>query len=653
MPAPNQLPLQWRTISLTREAVKPDERSVEVVASTEEAIVDRWWGREQLVHQEGSIIMDRAQSPNGIPCLWGHDMYSMDSLLGRCRDFRLDTTGKCTRTTLGFDTSEEADKALQKIKDGSLCDVSIGYRVHEVSVVNPGKPDELYRVTRWEPMEVSLCSVPADPKAGVGRSAEPEYSVRSLATESPVTTPQAAQTAIPTTTQATTRSAHQEVRMDPVIQAGETANITNVTKLTQDTLAGERQRVAEITAMADKFQVTADKRAEWIGQGASVDQVRKEIMDGFRASALPVPAPTSNLLGLSAKEKSRYNLGAGLRALVSKDFRDAGFEREVSDGIAQKLGRATGGLFVPSDFQIKTRAANTMNTGTVGQGKELVFPEYMGFIDLLRNEAKTLALGARLLPGLQGTPNWVKQTSGSTFYWLGENPGADVTDSKIGMDVVVASPKTAKSMLTYTRQQMLQGIENIEALISADILQVDALAIDGAALVGTGSNSQPTGLLNTAGIGAKALGVAGGIPDGKTMSALRTIVKKANALGLGAGGYLSTPDIEDLLMNTPKLANQIAMPVWGEDGKVNGFRAESTNQMPSNLTKGASVGLCHAILFGIWQELFVLEWGALEITADPYTLSGQDVVRISTSHLLDIFVRRPAAFAACKDALLA
>jgi len=41
----------------------------------------------------------------------------------------------------------------------------------------------------------------------------------------------------------------------------------------------------------------------------------------------------------------------------------------------------------------------------------------------------------------------------------------------------------------------------------------------------------------------------------------------------------------------------------------------------------------------------------LELITDPYTKADQAVVNITASHLLDIFVRRPQAFAAVKDAL--
>ena len=314
------------------------------------------------------------------------------------------------------------------------------------------------------------------------------------------------------------------------------------------------------------------------------------------------------------------------------------------------MGRQTGGLLIPVDMQIKRgRAANTQFTGSPAQGGNLVFPEYMGYIELLKNAAVVLQMGARLVTGLQGTPTWVRQTGQSSIFWINENPPADVQDSKLTWDTVISTPKTAKSLLSYTRQQVLQSIESFEPLVQQDLLENDALAVDTAALIGSGNDYQPLGLLNTPNIQALGLGANGRKPTYADITKLKTLVKKANAMNLGAGGYLTTPDIQNLLENTPKLSNTIAQAVW-ENNSLAGYPALGANQVPSNLAKGTAEN-CHALIFGIWSEMFILEWGALEMVVDPYTQSARDVVRVTTSHLLDVFVRRPQAFAAIKDAL--
>lgn len=65
------------------------------------------------------------------------------------------------------------------IRDGVLGNVSVGYAIHERQLVKASDngPDE-YRVTRWEPMEISFVDIPADPSVGVGRASSHEVVTR-------------------------------------------------------------------------------------------------------------------------------------------------------------------------------------------------------------------------------------------------------------------------------------------------------------------------------------------------------------------------------------------------------------------------------------------------------------------------------------------
>lgn len=58
------------------------------------------------------------------------------------------------------------------MKDGIRRNVSVGYMIHKATLVETREDQEIYRVTDWEPHEVSLVSVPADASVGVGRAME-------------------------------------------------------------------------------------------------------------------------------------------------------------------------------------------------------------------------------------------------------------------------------------------------------------------------------------------------------------------------------------------------------------------------------------------------------------------------------------------------
>ena len=72
-----------------------------------------------------------------------------------------------------FGRSAKAEEIFQDVIDGIRSNVSVGYQIDEVVLEKEEKDKaSIYRVTRWEPYEISLVSVPADINVGVGRNEE-------------------------------------------------------------------------------------------------------------------------------------------------------------------------------------------------------------------------------------------------------------------------------------------------------------------------------------------------------------------------------------------------------------------------------------------------------------------------------------------------
>jgi len=243
-----------------------------------------------------------------------------------------------------------------------------------------------------------------------------------------------------------------------------------------------------------------------------------------------------------------------------------------------------------------------------------------------------------------------RATGGATAYWVAET-GAP-TESQQAFDQVALSPKTVGAFTDISRKLLLQSSIDVEGFVRNDLATVLALAIDLAGINGSGASNQPTGILNTAGIGSVAGGTNGLAPTYQNMIDLETAVALANA-DVGAMGYLTNAKVRGKLKSTQKVATYGDDFVWGEDGAVNGYAATVSNQVPSNLTKGTSTGVCSAILFGNFADLIIGQWGALDLTVDPYTGSTSGTVRVVALQDVDIAVRHAESFAAMKDALTA
>lgn len=270
------------------------------------------------------------------------------------------------------------------------------------------------------------------------------------------------------------------------------------------------------------------------------------------------------------------------------------------------------------------------------------------FITLLRNKMVVNQMGARMLSGLAGNVAIPRMTGGATAYWVAENSAP--TESQQAFDQVSLTPKTVGAFTDVARRLLLQSSIDVESLVRSDLAAVLALAIDLAAINGSGSSNQPRGIINTSGIGSVAGGTNGAQPTFSNMVDLESAVANANA-DIGTLAYLTNAKIRGRLKQTQRFASTDGVGVWTEQNSVNGYTAYASNQVPSTLTKGTSSGVCSAILFGNWADLIVGMWGGLDLMVDPYTGSTAGTVRVVALQDVDVAIRHPESFAAMLDAL--
>ena len=246
----------------TIDHVDTDSRSVELSFSSETPY-GRWFGDEILCHDEECINLERFNNGLGT-VLFNHDR---DAVVGHIEKVWLeDNRGKAL---VRFDTDEQSETIFQKVQSGTLQGVSVGYAIYRYEVLededtkstNGRFNGPAYVVTDWEPLEISIVSVPADATVGVGRSAEEIHT--SIDTQEE--TKRMDEKAIVTT---------EEVKSTPV-ETGITQEDL------QKAMEQERKRTSEITALFRDFDVEGADEA--IVMGVSVDEARAMVMDQLRA----------------------------------------------------------------------------------------------------------------------------------------------------------------------------------------------------------------------------------------------------------------------------------------------------------------------------------------------------------------------------------
>jgi HK97 family phage major capsid protein len=224
------------------------------------------------------------------------------------------------------------------------------------------------------------------------------------------------------------------------------------------------------------------------------------------------------------------------------------------------------------------------------------------------------------------------------------------TESQQAFDQVTMSPKTLGAFTDISRKLLLQSSIDIETFVRNDLATVLALEIDRAAIHGSGSSNQPTGILATSGIGSVAGGTNGAAPTLANIIGLETEVAQDNA-DLGSLSYLTNTKVRGKLKQTFTNSTYGDAPIFGMDGRMNSYNTAITNMVSSTLTKGSASGVCSAIIFGNFADLIVGMWGSLDLMVDPYTSSTSGTVRVVALQDLDIAVRHPESFSAMLDAL--
>jgi HK97 family phage major capsid protein len=155
-------PLQ-RSVYIDRADVNED-RTVNLAFASDKP-VEHYFGNLVLSMKSGAMRSERLAS--GAPLLMDHN--SRDQI-GVVEDFSADKDGMA-RANVRFGESVRASEIFRDVQTGIRRNVSVGFMIYSLELVEE-KKDELptYRCDDWEPMEISIVSMPADISVGVGRS---------------------------------------------------------------------------------------------------------------------------------------------------------------------------------------------------------------------------------------------------------------------------------------------------------------------------------------------------------------------------------------------------------------------------------------------------------------------------------------------------
>jgi hypothetical protein len=171
--APDRLPTGGQSITAARALSAP--ATVDRAARTVEVVWSTGARARNFVPPLGLITEELDMSPNavrmqglrggGAPVLNTHRSGDARDVVGRVIAARLEAGRGIA--TLQFSSAADVEPLWQRIADGTLRSISVGYRVHRYEPIADPVAGTVHRAVDWEPYEISVVPLPVDPAAAV------------------------------------------------------------------------------------------------------------------------------------------------------------------------------------------------------------------------------------------------------------------------------------------------------------------------------------------------------------------------------------------------------------------------------------------------------------------------------------------------------
>ena len=436
--------------------------------------------------------------------------------------------------------------------------------------------------------------------------------------------------------------------------------MNNLTEL-KETRAKLETELLNLEAKVTARSITAEEQSRF---NALIETEIPAISDEIDAAERAI-----NTIENAKKRSQSVNFGIGIKKTDNEEqvkaqfsYRDfimeaaegqlKGFNAEINQAGAKEMRDSNvtpKGVVIPAFILKGEERALTTGTGDTAKAGYLIQTDVLGdqYIDVLRNSSVAVQAGARFLGGLVGNVAIPKLTTSAGGAWLTENGAITAADNVHAQ--LSGTPKRYGNATVISKTLLRQATVDAEMIVRNDLSRTHAVAVDAAAFVGTGSSNQPTGITATSGIGSVALGTNGGAPTWAMAVGLETEVANDNA-AFGKLAYVTNTKVRGK-MKTVVRDSGSGLFLYDNGDMVNGYKCYISNNIPSNLTKGSSSGVCSAMIFGNFDDLMILQWGGVDLVIDGVTLALNNQIQVVANGYYDIMVRRAESFAACLDIL--
>lgn len=352
-----------------------------------------------------------------------------------------------------------------------------------------------------------------------------------------------------------------------------------------------------------------------------IDSIKKEITDlNEELRKLDVE------LGNSVKEEINSNKKITKQM---KEFRlikaisDVANNRNLDETAKAVVNKGTeemrkAGLSYGGQIQLPISEERAIISVT-NEGEDVVETQLTSILEPLRAKNVLIQAGAKFLGNLTGDIQVPLMSAGNVTW---ENETAPASDGAQTFTSVKLQPKRLTAYIDISKQFLVQDSLDAENLIKADIVNAINSKLESTILGSSAATAtQPQGIFYS----DSALTSIANFAD---VCNLESDVEDANVLG--ECKYVMSNKAKAAFRNMAKSTKSTQLVMEG--GQIDGTPVLNTSNV-----EGKNVA------YGDWSNLAIAQWGAIDLTVDPYTKAADGQVRLVINAFFDAKVLRPEA----------
>lgn len=325
---------------------------------------------------------------------------------------------------------------------------------------------------------------------------------------------------------------------------------------------------------------------------------------------------TNNIIKTNKVMKQEFRLIKAINDVANNRNLDETANAVIGKGAEEmrKAGLSFGGQI---QLPVESRSAITVTA----EGEDVVETEFTNILEPLRAKNVLIGAGAKFLGGLTGDVQ-VPVMAGGNVTWEGETAAA--SDGAGSFSHVKLQPKRLTCYVDVSKQFLVQDSLDAENMIKNDIINAVNSKLESTILgSASGTTTKPAGIFYS----SDTLDSISGYSDICDMEAS---VEDTNVMGECV--YVMSNKAKAALRGMIKGTNNTGMVY--ENGSVDGTKAFNTSHVESK-----------NIAYGDFSNLCIAQWGAIDLTVDPYTKAADGQVRLVVNAYFDAKVLRPNAIA--------